>query len=147
MPETDIMEITLSELDETLSFGADLAKSLMDGAVLAFTGDLGAGKTHLTKGVLQGLGEDPSTVTSPTFTLVHEYSGGRLPVFHFDFYRIDQQDELLAIGWEDYLDREGIIIVEWADKFPHLLPEGTQWWHLALQDDQTRILTRRPSHP
>ncbi len=79
-------------------------------------GDLGAGKTHATKGIVAGLGSSMD-VSSPTFTLVHEYTGGRLPAYHFDFYRLDSAAELPGIGWDDYLDANGVIIVEWADKF------------------------------
>ena len=82
-------------------------------------------------------------VTSPTFTLVHEYRGGRLPVFHFDFYRIDAAEEILAVGWDDYLDEGGVIIAEWADKFPDLLPAHTAWWRLDLAPGGGRTLETR----
>ena len=122
---------------ETIAFGAELASGLAAGDCLALVGDLGAGKTHFTKGVVAGLGCDRA-VTSPTFTLVHEYLGGRLPVFHFDFYRLESADELLDIGWDDYLDAGGVTIVEWADKFPELLPAGSQWWRFSISETGAR---------
>ena len=92
--------------EETENLGARLAAGLMSGAVIAFTGDLGAGKTAFTRGLARGLGI-PDRVTSPTFTIVNEYEGGRLPLFHFDMYRLGSSDELFDIGWEDYLAQIG----------------------------------------
>ena len=123
-----------------IGFGEEVASSLETGDVIALVGQLGAGKTHFTKGVVTGLGGDPETVTSPTFTLVNEYfEGCRIPVFHFDFYRMEGAGEVLGIGWEDYLDEsEGILLVEWADKFPELLPPGTKWYRFSIRDDGSR---------
>ena len=133
---------SFSTEDQTVAFGEELAAQLEAGDTLALVGDLGAGKTHFSKGIVAGLGSgDP--VTSPTFTLVHEYRGGRLPVFHFDFYRLESADELLNIGWDDYLDARGIVIVEWADKFPELLPDDAQWFHFSIGEDGTRNIERR----
>ncbi|MCB1231366.1 MAG: tRNA (adenosine(37)-N6)-threonylcarbamoyltransferase complex ATPase subunit type 1 TsaE [Verrucomicrobiae bacterium] len=125
-----------------IAFGAEIAESLKAGDVVALVGQLGAGKTHFTKGIVSGLGGDPEAVTSPTFTLVHEYASGcRVPVFHFDFYRMDSAAEVLGIGWEDYLDEaEGILLVEWADKFPELLPAGTKWFRFEILNDGSRKL-------
>lgn len=109
-----------------IRFGSEVAEALTAGSVLALQGGLGAGKTHFTKGLVRGLG-CKAEVTSPTFTLVHEYAGGRLPVFHFDFYRMESEHEVLRIGWDEYLEEEGIIVVEWPDKFPDLLPPGAVW--------------------
>jgi tRNA threonylcarbamoyladenosine biosynthesis protein TsaE len=111
--------------EETQALGRALAATLQKGAVVALTGDLGAGKTHFTKGLVEALGGDPAEVTSPTFTLVHEYREGRLPVFHFDFYRLEEASELRGIGWEDYLLEDGVLVVEWAERFPEALPDGT----------------------
>ena len=80
-------------------------------------------------GLTRGLG-GTEDVTSPTFTLVHEYPSGRLPVYHFDFYRMDSEAEVLGIGWDEFLDAGGVCVVEWADRFPSLLPPHTQWWRL-----------------
>ena len=94
---------------------------------------------RFAKGLAAGLGFS-GEVTSPTFSLVHEYRGGRLPAFHFDFYRIDSADELIALGWDDYLDESGVCVVEWADKYPDLLPEKTRWLRFSLLEDGTRRL-------
>lgn len=125
---------------ETFAHGKTVADELTAGTVLALRGDLGAGKTHFVKGVAAGLGASPDEVTSPTFTLVHEYIGGRLPVFHFDLYRLDDPDEVLRIGLDDYLSEEGIVVIEWADKFPQLLPDETRWLHFrVLEGDEREI--------
>ncbi len=114
---------------ETLDFGRRLGKGLEAGDVVALEGDLGAGKTTLTKGLMEGLGYE-GEVTSPTFSLVQEYGRGRLEVFHFDFYRVEEMGELFELGWDDYLERGGVLIVEWPNLFPELLPEGTRWFQL-----------------
>jgi len=111
---------------EMVALGESLAKGLSAGDILALRGDLGAGKTHFTKGVALGLGSK-GQVTSPTFSLAHEYAGGRLPLFHFDFYRMDSEQEVLRIGWDEYLDEDGVLVVEWPNKFPVLLPKHTIW--------------------
>lgn len=100
--------------EQTEALGKALAARLRPGDVLAYRGDLGAGKTAFTRGVAQGLGCKES-VTSPTYTIVHEYLSGRLPLFHFDMYRLSSADELFDIGWEDYLSRGGICAVEWSE--------------------------------
>ena len=108
------MEHVTNSPEETEALGADLAGRLEPGTVIAFTGDLGAGKTAFVRGVARGLGIS-ERVTSPTFTIVNEYEGGRLPLFHFDMYRLGSSDELFDIGWEDYLARGGVCAVEWSE--------------------------------
>ena len=115
-----------------VALGEEVAQSLKSGAVLALRGGLGAGKTHFTKGVVAGLGCN-AQVTSPTFTLAHEYAGGKLPVFHFDFYRMESEDEVLRIGWDEYLAEDGVIVVEWPDKFPGLIPADAFWLDFQVQ--------------
>ena len=110
--------------EETEALGARLAGALEPGAVVAFTGDLGAGKTAFVRGLARGLGI-PDRVTSPTFTIVNEYEGGRLPLFHFDMYRLGSADELFDIGWEDYLARGGVCAVEWSENIAEALEPGT----------------------
>ncbi|MEZ0387368.1 MAG: tRNA (adenosine(37)-N6)-threonylcarbamoyltransferase complex ATPase subunit type 1 TsaE [Verrucomicrobium sp.] len=134
--------VHLSTVSETLVWGRFLAGTLQRGDVVALVGNLGAGKTHATKGIVAGLGSG-AQVSSPTFTLVHEYDGGRLPAFHFDFYRLDTPKDVLGVGWDDYLSGEGIVIVEWADRFPELLPEGTRWFHFKLKEDGVREILER----
>ena len=129
--------------DETFTFGRELAASLRGGEVFALCGDLGAGKTHLAKGIATGLGCDPAGVTSPTFTLVHEYPGGRLPVYHFDFYRLDEEEEVWRLGFEEYLHERGVILVEWGDKFPGTLPTQTRWLDMRCGDGDERIISER----
>ena len=122
---------------ETFALGEKLAASLRAGDVVALDGDLGAGKTHFIKGLAAGLGHT-GDVTSPTFTLVHEYTGGRLPLYHFDFYRLETDDEALRIGLDDYLTAGGIVAIEWAGKFPTLLPGITRWLKFQAGDGETR---------
>ena len=128
------MEITTNSPAETESVGASLAAKLEPGSVIAFTGDLGAGKTAFTRGLAKGLGIE-ERVTSPTFTIVNEYEGGRLPLFHFDMYRLDSADELFDIGWEDYLARGGVCAVEWSENIAD-----------ALEEDTIRVDIRRGEH-
>ena len=108
------MEFITHSPEETEKIGEALAKSLQPGTILAYRGDLGAGKTAFTRGLARGLG-CKETVTSPTYTIANEYLGGRLPLFHFDMYRLASSDDLWDIGWEDYLDREGVCAVEWSE--------------------------------
>ena len=109
---------------ETEALGARLAAVLTPGAVVAYRGGLGMGKTAFTRGLAKGLGYE-GRVTSPTFTIVNEYEGGRLPLFHFDMYRLEDDDALFDIGWEDYLDRGGVCAVEWSEQVTEALPPDT----------------------
>ena len=127
---------------ETIAFARGRAATLRRGDVLALCGDLGAGKTQFVKGLASGLGYG-GEVTSPTFTLIHEYLGGRLPMYHFDFYRLDSEDETLRLGLEEYLAGDGICVVEWGDKFPALLPEHTRWFELTAGLEDERTITER----
>ena len=117
------MEFVANSERETEELGARLAEVLEPGAVVAFTGGLGAGKTAFTRGLARGLGIT-GRVTSPTFTIVNEYGGGRLPLFHFDIYRLGSADELFDIGWEDYLVRGGVCAVEWSENVSDALEEA-----------------------
>lgn len=125
---------------ETLDLGRRMAALLRRGDVLALAGDLGAGKTHFTKGLAEGLGVE-GDVTSPTFTLIHEYPGGRLPLFHIDLYRLEDADEALGIGLDDYLEGDGVTVIEWADKFKTLLPPGVRWVRFRILDGDNREIT------
>ncbi len=105
--------------------------------MIALVGGLGAGKTHWTKGFVAGMGSR-ADVTSPTFALLHEYHGGRLPVFHLDFYRLESAAELIALGWDELQDQNGVILAEWGDKFPELLPPDTTWLHFTVETEGRR---------
>ena len=117
------MEYRSDGVLQTEALGERLGRTLYPGAVVAYTGDLGAGKTAFTRGLARGLGIDGS-VTSPTFTIVNEYEGGRMPLFHFDMYRLGSSDELFDIGWEDYLARGGVCAVEWSENVDDALEDG-----------------------
>ena len=134
---------TLATPDDAHAWGLKLADSLAEGDVVALCGTLGAGKTQITRGIVAGMNSE-ADVTSPTFTLVHEYRDGRLPVFHFDFYRMDHATEVIGIGWDDILAEPGIVIVEWADLFPDLLPPHTRWFQIDIQPDGSRLITESP---
>ena len=115
-------EYTTAGEEQTEALGFRLGQQLQPGAVIAYTGDLGAGKTAFTRGLAQGLGI-ADRVTSPTFNIVNEYEGGRLPLFHFDLYRLGGADELFDIGWEDYLAQGGVCAVEWSENAQGALEE------------------------
>ena len=117
------MEYITNSPEETERIGAALGKILTPGAVIAYRGDLGAGKTAFTRGLARGLGY-AEPVTSPTYTIVNEYLGGRLPLFHFDMYRLASSDDLWDIGWDDYLDRNGVCAVEWSENVADALEDA-----------------------
>ena len=132
--------VTNSEA-ETEALGGRLADRLTPGAVVAFTGDLGAGKTAFTRGMARGLGVE-DRVTSPTFTIVNEYEGGRLSLFHFDMYRLSSSNELFDIGWEDYLSRGGVCAVEWSENVADALEEGAVFVNICRGNlEDQRIIT------
>jgi tRNA threonylcarbamoyladenosine biosynthesis protein TsaE len=125
--------------EETFAAGRARAQGLGPGQIVALHGDLGAGKTQFVKGLVAGLGSN-AAVTSPTFTLIHEYSGGRLPVYHFDFYRLENRAAALRLGLEEYFSGDGVSVVEWADRFPDLVPPEAQWIRFTMKSDQVRLL-------
>ncbi len=133
------MQITTHSADETQALGQRLAKRLLPGDVIAYFGDLGAGKTALTRGIAQGLGVT-DLVTSPTYTIVNEYLTGRIPLFHFDMYRLGSSDELFDIGWEDYLARGGVCAVEWSENVEDALWDAI---HITIEKDPLEPDTRR----
>jgi tRNA threonylcarbamoyladenosine biosynthesis protein TsaE len=121
------------------ALGRAAAALAQAGTVIALVGGLGAGKTHWTKGFVAGIGS-LAEVTSPTFGLIHEYPGGRLPVYHLDFYRLGSADELIALGWDELLEQDGVVLAEWGDRFPELFPPGTSWLHFKVEEDGSRTL-------
>jgi tRNA threonylcarbamoyladenosine biosynthesis protein TsaE len=108
--------------------------------VLALKGELGSGKTQLTKGIVAGLGH-ATEVTSPTFTILHEYLDGRLPVYHFDFFRLKDEQSATQLGLDDYFFGDGVSVVEWADRFQDLIPVGAKWISLRVKSEQARGIT------
>ena len=138
------MQAHAATVEEMERLGRAASAQPVAGSVIALVGGLGAGKTHWTKGFVAGIGSTEE-VTSPTFGLVHEYRGGRLPVVHMDFYRIDSPRELIALGWDEYLESGGIVIAEWADKFPEMLPAHTRWLWFRIEPDDSRTLCDVPA--
>ena len=133
------MEFLTNSPRETEAVGEKLAAMLQPGAVIAYRGDLGAGKTAFTRGLARGLGYD-EPVTSPTYTIVNEYLGGRLPLFHFDMYRLRSSEDLWDIGWEDYLDRGGVCAVEWSENVADALEDPILITIEKLGEDARRII-------
>ena len=133
------MEFHSGSPAETEAIGERLGKALKPGAVIAYLGDLGAGKTAFTRGLARGLGiTDP--VTSPTYTIVNEYLSGRLPLFHFDMYRLRSSDDLFDIGWDDYLDRGGVCAVEWSENVADAMDGAVTVTLEKTGDDSRRII-------
>ena len=124
---------------QTEELGEKLAKALKPGAVIAYKGDLGAGKTAFTRGLARGLGA-AEQVTSPTYTIVNEYLSGRMPLFHFDMYRLSCSDDLFDIGWEDYLERNGVCAVEWSENVADAL-EDPIVVEISKTGDESRTIT------
>lgn len=137
--KTRMIRFKTTSPEQTEKFGYELAKSLCAGDVIALTGDLGAGKTCLTRGIAQGLGSQ-AHVSSPTFTIVNEYDGGRLMLFHFDTYRLSGPDDFLMSGLDEYFFRNGVCVIEWSDIIDELLPKDTIRMTIT-GDGNTRIFT------
>jgi tRNA threonylcarbamoyladenosine biosynthesis protein TsaE len=126
---------------ETILFGQEIGTLLAEGDVVALAGELGSGKTYLTKGIAYGLGIGPSMViTSPSFALVNEYQG-RVTLFHMDVYRLETLSEVLSAGLEEYLHSDGVVVLEWANRWPEILPEHTVTVELLIIDDHSRKIT------
>jgi tRNA threonylcarbamoyladenosine biosynthesis protein TsaE len=125
---------------ETEAIGRQLAKNINAGSVLALKGDLGSGKTSWVKGLVAGLGSHVD-VTSPTFTILHEYEGGRLPVYHFDFFRMEDRQSIERLGIDDYLFGDGVTVIEWADRFSEFIPEQACWILFETKSETQRAIT------
>ena len=132
------MQYITNSPSETEAVGAALAAVLKPGTVIAYRGDLGAGKTAFTRGLARGLGIKES-VTSPTYTIVNEYLSGSMPLFHFDMYRLGSEDELFDIGWEDYLERGGVCAVEWSENVWGAMEDAVVVTISRLGEDTRRI--------
>ena len=132
------MEYITHSPEETEEVGKQLGQRLAPGTVIAYKGDLGAGKTAFTRGLARGLGA-VEMVTSPTYTIVNEYLSGRIPLFHFDMYRLASSDDLWDIGWEDYLERGGVCAVEWSENVADALEDALTVCIEKLGEDTRRI--------
>ena len=133
----------LNSVEAAQAFGESLAANLVGGEIFALYGVLGAGKTQLAKGLARGLGFQ-GDVTSPSFTIVHEYRGGRLPMYHIDLYRIRNEKEAIDIGLEEYLPGDGVTVIEWPERIPSLLPPKTQHWQLVVVSLTERVIRQLP---
>ena len=133
--------IILKNEEDTAALGARIAEELTPNSVIALIGDLGIGKTALTKSVARGLGIN-GPITSPTFTIVQEYDEGRLALYHFDVYRVNDEDELFEIGFEEYLHRGGVCLIEWADLIEDMLPPETVFIRLEYGENETERICR-----
>lgn len=126
------MEFLVNTVEQTTELGIELGKILNSGDIVCLTGDLGTGKTHISKGIAQGLGITDH-ITSPTFTIVNEYDSGRLKLFHFDVYRVSDPDEIYAIGFDDYIFSDGVSLIEWANYIEEILP--SDYLHIHIEKD------------
>jgi tRNA threonylcarbamoyladenosine biosynthesis protein TsaE len=125
---------------ETEAIGRRLAGDATAGFVLALRGELGSGKTLFTKGFVAGMRSN-AAVSSPTFTIVHEYRDGRLPVYHFDFFRVENRQSLGRLGLDDYFFGDGISVIEWADRFPEFVPEQARWILFEIKSENQRAIS------
>jgi tRNA threonylcarbamoyladenosine biosynthesis protein TsaE len=130
--------------EQTIAAGRAYGERAHRGDVFALRGDLGAGKTQFVKGFVAGLGSN-TQVTSPTFVLVHEYGDGRLPVYHFDFYRVENREALSRLGFDDYLFGDGVTLIEWADRYADVIPAQATWLSFELKDENTRVISEAES--
>ena len=126
------MEFEFNNVEQTTELGISLGKLLNPGDIVCLTGDLGTGKTHITKGIAKGLDIDDN-ITSPTFTIVNEYDNGRLKLNHFDVYRVSDPDEVYAIGFDDYIFSDAVSIIEWANYIEEILPKDLL--HINIEKD------------
>jgi tRNA threonylcarbamoyladenosine biosynthesis protein TsaE len=127
---------------ETESFGRQFAGNVKPGDVLALAGELGSGKTQFVKGLAAAIGAT-TPATSPTFTLIHEYSGGQLPIYHFDFFRVEDRVAAERLGLDDYFFGDGVSVIEWADRFPDLIPENAYWISFETKSETQRAITTK----
>jgi tRNA threonylcarbamoyladenosine biosynthesis protein TsaE len=140
MGQTIVQEIISNSAEETYQFGKALGKLLEPGDLVAFSGDLGSGKTCCIQGIADGLKvQDTTQVTSPTFTLIQEYQG-KIPIYHFDVYRLSQEDEIYDLGYEEYFYGDGVTVIEWAERITAVLPTEHLAVRLHIEPDQTRCI-------
>jgi tRNA threonylcarbamoyladenosine biosynthesis protein TsaE len=128
-----------NSVEQTIAVGRAYGEKARRGDVFALCGDLGAGKTQFVKGFVAGVGSAVG-VTSPTFVLIHEYGDGRVPVYHFDFYRVENREALSRLGLDDYVFGDGVTLIEWADRFSGVVPSDAKWLSFELRDENTRVI-------
>lgn len=131
--------INVNNLDETINLGKILGSKLKPKMIIGLDGDIGCGKTYLTKGIALGL-NIKNNITSPTFNLINEYTNGELPLYHFDVYRLNSIDELFLIGFDDYIKNYGIKIIEWSHLIKNILPDNTNYINIYRTNENSRIM-------
>ena len=134
------MKIISYSISETLSIGRTIAKNIKRGDIVCLFGQLGSGKTILTKGIALGLGINKNTIISPSFVLIRQYNKGKLTLYHLDLYRLKHPLDILLLGYEEYLYADGITVIEWADRLKYLLPKEYLKIELSVQSDKQRSL-------
>jgi tRNA threonylcarbamoyladenosine biosynthesis protein TsaE len=136
------MKAVIKNLSETFAFAEKFSAGLKKGDVIALTGELGAGKTYFVQGLARGLKISKKYyVNSPTFAILNVYEGGKMPVYHFDWYRLGDVREVLDLGIEEYIDSKGLTVIEWAEKFKELLPKRTIWIRMEVVDEDKRVIS------
>ena len=133
--------------EETQRIGAELARQLRAGDVLALTGEIGSGKTTFVRGLAEGLGIPVSSVASPSFVLVREYHRGRIPLYHSDLFRLEGVPQTMTVGLEEYYEGDGVTVIEWANKIPSILPEQFLEIFFETIDSETRKMRISPHGP
>jgi tRNA threonylcarbamoyladenosine biosynthesis protein TsaE len=133
------MESKVLSQEELISLGRWFGEGLVGNEIIALEGPLGAGKTTFVKGIASALGI-PEIIISPSFVLLREYESGKFPLFHFDWYRIDTSQEVEKIGYWDYIDMDGIKIIEWPNKFPNLVPDDAKWIKIEILEDGRKLI-------
>lgn len=132
--------LTCRNEEQTMSFARKIGEGISAGDMICLKGELGAGKTHFVKGFVQAFGIDPDSVSSPTFSIINEYHGS-VPVYHFDFYRIERPEEALEIGAEEYFYGDGVSIIEWPERIESILPGNVKWIEIKTINNTTRQIT------
>jgi len=132
--------IISGSVTETLNIGKSIARHVLPGDIICLFGELGSGKTVLTKGIARGLGIKKDEIISPTFVLIRQYPEGRLPLYHFDLYRLKDDNDILGLGYQEYLYGVGLAVIEWADRLKYLLPKEYLKVQLLVKDERARVM-------
>jgi tRNA threonylcarbamoyladenosine biosynthesis protein TsaE len=138
------MKMVSGSAKRTAAIGKVISKYLKPGDIVCLQGNLGSGKTVLAKGIASGLGVDPRSVMSPTFVLIRQYLGGRMPVYHLDLYRLGSCDDIAGLGYEEYLYGQGVCLIEWADRMSLLMPHDCLTIAMKVDGDTSRLLRLKP---